>query len=159
MKLTRKKQKEYLDIRGKIQFWIHYNTWRTPLLFGFTDSDWANDTDDQKSTAGYVFSLVSSPITQDFKKKQDLALSSIDAEYQATVNASQEALCLQRILPEFGFEQEKPTPLWCDNQISIRLAKDSVQHQHIKHIAIHMHFIRKLVHDRILEVLFFPTDD
>ena len=37
--------------------------------------------------------------------------------------------------------------------------KDLVQHQHIEHIELHMHLIRKLVHDRILEVLFFPTDD
>jgi hypothetical protein len=28
-----------------------------PLLVGFTNSDWADDPDDQKSTVGYVFSL------------------------------------------------------------------------------------------------------
>ena len=35
----------------------------TPLLVGFTDSDWADDPDDRKSTVGYVFSLGSGPIT------------------------------------------------------------------------------------------------
>jgi hypothetical protein len=29
----------------------------TTLLVGFTDLDWANDPNDQKSIAGYVFSL------------------------------------------------------------------------------------------------------
>ena len=33
-------------IRGTIQFGIHYSTRRTPLLVGFTDSDWADDPDD-----------------------------------------------------------------------------------------------------------------
>jgi hypothetical protein len=64
-------------------------------LVGFTDSDWADDPDDQKSTAGYVFSLGSGPVTWACKKQQAIALSSVEAEYQAVVNASQEALWLQ----------------------------------------------------------------
>jgi hypothetical protein len=75
------------------------------------------------------------------------------------VNASQEALWLRQILSEFGFQQQHPTSLWCDNQSAIKLAKDPVQHQRNKHIELHMHFIRKLIHDRVIEVLFFPTED
>ena len=51
----------------------------TPLLVGFTNSDWADDPDDQKSTVGYAFSLGSGPITWDCKKQQALALSSAEA--------------------------------------------------------------------------------
>ena len=60
---------------------------------------------------------------------------------------------------EFGFEQQQPTPLWCDNQSAIKLAKDLVPHQRSKHIEIHMHFIKNLVHDHVLEILYCPTDD
>eukprot|EP00253_Pinus_taeda_P033745 PITA_33745 len=42
-------------VRGTVQFGIHYNAEAYPLLVGFTDSDWAGDPDDRKSTAGYVF--------------------------------------------------------------------------------------------------------
>ena len=52
-----------------------------------------------------------------------------------------------------------PTPLWCNNQSAIKVTKDPVQHQCSKHIELHIHFIRNCVHDRNLEVLFFPTDD
>ena len=75
------------------------------MLVGFTDSYWADDPDDRKSTAGYAFSLGSGPVTWACKK-QALALSSAEAEYRATVNASQEALWLRQILSEFGFEQQ-----------------------------------------------------
>jgi hypothetical protein len=75
------------------------------------------------------------------------------------VNAIQEALWLRQILSEFGFQQQHPTILWCDNQSSIKLAKDPVQHQCNKHIELHMHFIRNLIHDQVIEVLFFPTKD
>ena len=66
-------------IRGKIQFGIHYSTRGTPLLVGFTDSDWADNPDDRNSTAGYVFILGSGPVTWDCKKQQARALSSAEA--------------------------------------------------------------------------------
>ena len=75
------------------------------MLVGFTDSYWAGNPDDQNSTIGYVFSLGSGPITWACKKQKDIALSSIEIEYRAIVNAIQEALWLQYILSEFGFEQ------------------------------------------------------
>jgi hypothetical protein len=56
-------------IHGTIQFGIHYSSGGTPLLVGFTDSDWFGDPDDQKSTAGYVFSLGSGPATWACKKQ------------------------------------------------------------------------------------------
>ena len=49
--------------RGTVQFGIHYSVEASPLLVGFTDSDWAGEPDDGKSTTGYVFTLGSGPIT------------------------------------------------------------------------------------------------
>jgi hypothetical protein len=43
-------------VHGIVQFGIRYSSGRTPLLVGFTHSDWADDPDDQKSIACYVFS-------------------------------------------------------------------------------------------------------
>eukprot|EP00253_Pinus_taeda_P022162 PITA_22162 len=135
------------------------NAKATPLLVGFTDSDWAGGPDDRKSTAGYVFTLGSGPITWACKKQAAISLSSAEAEYRGAVEASKEALWLRQILSEFGFEQQHPTTLWCDNQSAIQLCKDPVQHQRSKHIELHMHFIRKLIHDHVLEVQYCSTDD
>ena len=72
-------------------------------MVGFTDSDWAGDLDDQKSTVGYVFSLGSRPITWACKKQSSISISSAEAEYCGTVEASKEALWLHHILSKFGF--------------------------------------------------------
>ena len=40
----------------------------TPLLVGFTGSNWASDPYDQKSTSNYFFTLGSKHITWDCKK-------------------------------------------------------------------------------------------
>ena len=98
------------------------------------------------------FSLGSGPVTWACKKQQALALSLAETEYQAVVNASQEVLWIRQILSEFGFEQQQPTPLWCNNQSAIKLAKNPFLHQRSKHIELHMHFIRNLVHDCVIEV-------
>ena len=72
---------------GTVQFRIHYSSVGTPLLVGFTDSDWADNPDDRKSTVGYVFSLGSEPVTWACKKQHVIALSSVEAEYREKFNA------------------------------------------------------------------------
>eukprot|EP00253_Pinus_taeda_P004324 PITA_04324 len=146
-------------VRGTIQFGIHCSAKAAPLLVGFTDSDWAGDPHDRNSTAGYVFTLGSGPITWACKKHVAISLSSAEVEYRGAVEASKEALWLRQILSEFGFEQQHPSTLWRDNQSAIQLCKDPVQHQRSKHIELHMHFIRKLIHDHVLEVQYCSTDD
>eukprot|EP00253_Pinus_taeda_P021612 PITA_21612 len=131
----------------------------SPLLVGFTNSDWIGDPDDRNSTASYVFTLGSGPITWACKKQGAVSLSSAEAEYHGAVEASKEALWLRQILSDFGFQHQHPTTLWCDNQSAIQLCKDPVQHQRSKHIELHMHFIRKLIHDHVLEVQYCSTDD
>eukprot|EP00253_Pinus_taeda_P020809 PITA_20809 len=71
------------------------NAEASPLLVGFTDFDWAGDPDDQKSTAGYVFTLGSGPITWACKKQGAISLSSAEVEYRGAIEASKEALWLR----------------------------------------------------------------
>eukprot|EP00253_Pinus_taeda_P014897 PITA_14897 len=66
----------------------------SPLLVGFTDSDWAGDPDDWNSIASYVFTLGSGPITWACKKQGAISLSSAQVEYHGVVEASKEALWL-----------------------------------------------------------------
>eukprot|EP00253_Pinus_taeda_P026332 PITA_26332 len=106
---------------------------------------------------GYVFTLGSGPITWACKKQGAISLSSAEVEYRGAVEASKEALWLRQILSEFGFQQQHLATLWCDNQSAIQLCKDPVQHQRNKHIEVHMHFIRKLIHDHVLEVKYCLT--
>eukprot|EP00253_Pinus_taeda_P016191 PITA_16191 len=131
----------------------------SPILVGIIDSNWAGDPHDWKSTASYVFTLGSRPITWDCKKQSVISLSSVEVEYRGIVQANKEALWLRQIRSKFGFQQKHPTTLWCDNQSAIQLCKDPVQHQCNKHIELHMHFFRKLIHDHVLEVQYCLTDD
>ena len=88
-------------------------------LIGFTDSDWAGDNTDQKSTLGYVFMLVEGPLSCSSKKQSAIALSSTEAEYRGVVNAATQCLWLQGILGDCGFKTKFSTIIYCDNQSTI----------------------------------------
>eukprot|EP00253_Pinus_taeda_P007718 PITA_07718 len=131
----------------------------SPLLVGFTNFDWVGDPDDRKSTTGYVFTLGPGCITWACKKQSVISLSLAEAQYHGAIEASKEALWLCQILSEFGFQQQHPTTLSCDNQSVIQLCKYPIQHQRNKHIELHIHFIKKLIHDHFLEVQYCSIDD
>ena len=48
---------------------------------GFTDSDYAGDIEDRKSTSGYVFLMNSSVVSWCSKKQPIVTLSTIEAEF------------------------------------------------------------------------------
>jgi hypothetical protein len=78
--------------------------------------------------------------------------------FRSENNPDQEALWLRQILPKFGLQQQHLTSLWCVNQSAIKLAKYPFQHHRNKHYELHMHFIKKLIHDQVIEMFFFPTE-
>ena len=71
-------------------------------LIGFTDSDYSGDSDDRKSTYGYLFQLHGAPISRTSKKQPVIALSSCEAEYIAGSFAACQAVWLEELLKEIG---------------------------------------------------------
>ena len=49
--------------------------------------------------------------------------------------------------------------IYCDNQNTIQICNDPVQRQRTKHIEIHMHYIRQLVHDGTIVLLFCASSE
>ena len=66
----------------------------------FSDSDSGGDRDDRKSNSGYVFTIGGNAISWKSKKQVAVALSSTEAEYIGTSEATQEAIWLQCLLLE-----------------------------------------------------------
>ena len=132
-------------------------------LIGFSDSDWAGELSDRKSTSGYVFSLSNDGPAISWKsKKQDVvALSSCEAEYMAGCAAAQEAIYLSRVFADFvkrGASSVVETVVVnMDNQGAMGLARNPVSHNKSKHIDIKYHFLRDCVVDKKIEIVHVPT--
>ena len=105
-------------------------------FYGYSDAAYAN-TDDYKSTSGYVFIAGKGAITWRSKKQVTIALSSTEAEYVALSEAGREACWLRNLYEELGYQQKFPTLIRGDNDGSIAMAKNPLFHKRSKHIATH----------------------
>nr|XP_027081077.1 probable LRR receptor-like serine/threonine-protein kinase At1g29720 [Coffea arabica] len=72
-------------LQGIIEYRLFYKNGEKLDLFGFTDSDYASDSDDRKSTSGYVFMMGSTAISWCSKKQPIITLSTIEAKYIAAM--------------------------------------------------------------------------
>jgi hypothetical protein len=141
-----------------VNYGVFYSSSATISLLGYTDSDWAGDSSDRRSTAGYLFQLGSGPISWSSKKVKTLALSSCEAEYRAAKEATKEAVWLHHVLTELGLIQKSTTELRCDNQGAIQLAYNPVYHSKTKHLDLDAHYIRDLVADGTISLAYCPTE-
>lgn len=129
-------------------------------LRGYVDSDWASDPITRRSRTGYIFYLHDGPISWMSKLQSTVALSSTEAEYMALSTGSQEAVWLRSLLRDMKIISPSPDPviIYGDNQGSLKLAKNPHNHSRTKHIDVRHHFVRDLIEDKVINVIFCPTE-
>lgn len=139
-------------LKGTCEFGLFYHKNGTRDLIGYTDSDYANDVEDRKSTSGYVFMMSKAAISWCSKKQQVVSLSTTEAEFIAAATSSCQAVWLRRILEAVGRNQTSPTVIYCDNSSTIKLSRNPVMHGRSKHIDVRFHFLRDLTRNETIEL-------
>jgi hypothetical protein len=98
------------------------------------------DKDSRRSTTGYVFTIGGTKVSWILKLQKVVSLSTTEAEYVATTEASKEMIWLQRFMEELGKKQEN-SRLYYDSESAIYLAKNLAFHSKTKHVQFRCHFI------------------
>jgi hypothetical protein len=128
-------------------------------LIGYSDSDWAQDVDDQHSILGSIFQLGGQTIAHRSKKQVTVVTSSTEGEYMAAACTAKLGLWLIQILNELGCMFSNPILIHIDNTASLNLTKDAQYHARTKHIDIQHHFIQEHVTDSTFTVSHLPTSE
>ena len=123
-----------------------------PLLLGYSDSDFAGDAADRKSTTGVVYFLGSNLVAWASQKQRIVALSSCEAEYVAAAVAACQGVWLSQLIGDLLGTKEAPVKLLMDNKSAIALSKNPVHHDRSKHIDTKFHFIRECIAEGKVEV-------
>ena len=140
-------------LRGTTALGIFYKKGGQEGLVGYTDSDYAGDQNDRKSTSGYVFLMSSGAVSWSSKKQPVVTLSTTEAEFISATHCACQAVWLKRILKELHHDTCKPTVIYCDNVSAIKLSKNPVLHGRSKHIDVRFHFLRDLTKEGIVELV------
>ena len=139
-------------LMGTMNMGILYKKGDYKELMAYSDSDFAGDLNDRKSTTGSVFILSSGVVSWISKKQPVVSLSTTEAEYIAAASCACQCVWLRRILEQLGCEQKEYTTILCDNSSSIKLSKNPVLHGRSKHIDIRFHFLRELVKTNVVNL-------
>ncbi|XP_058743191.1 uncharacterized mitochondrial protein AtMg00810-like [Vicia villosa] len=104
-------------LQGTQNLGIFYKVGGNEELIAYTDSDYAGDLDDRKSTSGYAFLLGGGVISWVSKKQPVVSLSTTKEEFIAVALCACQCVWLRRILKHLSHCQEgatvvKPSFAW-----------------------------------------------
>jgi hypothetical protein len=123
----------------------------------YTDSDWATNKNDRKSISGFVLYFQDTPILWKSQSQKTVALSSTEAEYYATSEATKEIKFIIQVLESLGIEVQKPIILHLDNVGAIFVAETPSATKQTRHIDARYHFVRDYIVDGTNCIIFVSS--
>ena len=127
-------------------------------LEGYTDADGASQ-EHRCTISGYAFLIDGGAVSWSSRKQELITLSTTEAEYVTLTHATKESIWLHNFIGEVFSPLVEPTTLHCDNQSAIAIATNGNFHARTKHIDIRYHFIRFVIKNGSLKLVYCPTDD
>jgi hypothetical protein len=130
----------------------------------YADADFAGSPErsptPMRSTSGIALYLVGIGMLLAICKGQPtIARSTAEAEYRSSGLASVVVIDMNDFLEEIGFPQTNPTLIYQDNQACIKMTKSLVCGSKSRHIKIEHHYIRELVANNQIKLVFCPTPE
>lgn len=126
---------------------------------GYSDADYAGDSETRKSTSGCVFHLGSGTVSWASVRQQSVSTSTTESEYVAACQAIKELIWLKHLVVELLPNQTINAKLYMDNQSAIKLIKNPVFHKRTKHIDVQYHFVREKFQDDQFKLEYVNTEN
>jgi Reverse transcriptase (RNA-dependent DNA polymerase)/Integrase core domain/GAG-pre-integrase domain len=150
-------KKIFRYLKGTANLWLTYGEKGTTLA-GYSDADGSMG-EDRRAVSGYAFIINGGAVSWSAKRQEIISLSTTESEYIAVTHASKEALWLRSLVQQLFNIKLDATTLFCDNKSAIELTKDHQYHARTKHIDIRYHFIRWIVEQNSIKIIYCPTNE
>ena len=144
-------------LAGTRDLWLTYGEQRRALV-GYADAD-GSMSEDHRAITGYAYLIDSRAVSWSSKKQEIILLSTTESEYVAATHGIKEGMWLRSLLAEVFEPFTDATTLFSDNQSAIALTRDHQYHARTKHIDVRYHFIRWVVENGTLRLVYCPTAD
>ena len=142
-------------IRANIDIRLKYSSGGNPILEGYADASYGNESD-YKSRSGFGVVLGNSLISWYSGCQPITAQSSAESEYYAAVSCANEIIWSKQLLLDLGFPQQTVV-IHEDNQSCIALTKNPQDHKRTKHVQVKYHVVREYVDNKEVEFKYIHT--
>jgi hypothetical protein len=148
-------------IKGMTQLCLTFDAGsdKGSVAMGYADADWGGDLDTRRSTTGYIFKTFGGVVAWKSRRQATVALSTTEAEYMASADATRQAIWLRQLLDDLqmGLKDDEAFPILNDNAGAIALSSNPVHHNCSKHIALRHHFLCEKVAEGIVNLAHVPS--
>ncbi|GJV06094.1 hypothetical protein Tco_1343750, partial [Tanacetum coccineum] len=127
----------------------------------YCDAGFETDRDDTKSQTGYVFILNGGAMDCKRSKQSTTAMSVIEAEYIATLEAAMEAVWIRKFISRLGIVPKinEPIRMFCDNSAALHFANEPGVQRGAIHYHRRYHYVRESIALGEIRFLKVHTDD
>ncbi|MEL6606298.1 MAG: reverse transcriptase domain-containing protein [Cyanobacteria bacterium J06614_10] len=125
----------------------------------FADADFAGETDERKSTTGFVIYLNSTPIVWSSKKIKCAVTSTFEAEFIALSEALKETLYVLQLAHSLGVSVKLPMTMYCDNLSAAYVASNPESEARARHVAIRFHHVRSYVEMGTIQIMHCDSEE
>lgn len=147
-------------LAGTVDYGIRYYRDGPSVIVGWSDSDWAGDKSDRKSTSGYCFMFAGGAISWKSKKQTVVARSTAEAEIVALDLATREALWFRKLAADLDLsESGKTITIHEDNEAAIAISAKHRRTPRTKHIDIQYFALCDDVSEKRIKVAPVATKD
>jgi hypothetical protein len=124
-----------------------------------SDASFADNSEDRKSSQGYVMRLYGGSIAWRASKQATVTTSSTEAELLAASEAAKEMIFAGRLLQTLQIKFNEPLLIECDNQQTIRLVTEEATKltTQLRHVDVHQHWLRQEVQEGRIHVRWVET--
>ena len=135
--------------------------WRIDTLevVGYSDSDYAHDVDDKKSTSNYIFMMAERAVSWKSVKQTFTTSSTMEANYVACYEATFHTIWLRNFILDLVVVHSisRPLKLFCDNSTTISFSRNTRSTSRSKHIDVKFFFIKEKFVESLVLVEHTPT--
>jgi hypothetical protein len=152
-------------LKGTIQLKLKFSGGNREIkVNAYADADFAGEPERSatenpfSSLSGSIIYLANiGPVYWGSKLQSTLARSTGEAEYRSCGSAAQRLMSVRNFLDEIGFPQTSPSLIYEDNMAAINMAQLEYCSVNTKHIKIDHHFLKQLVKEKEVSIVYCPT--
>ena len=126
------------------------------IIEGFSDANWISNSDETKSTSGYVFILASGVVSWKSAKQIIISHSTMEAEIIVLDTATSKAEFLKNLLCDLSL-LNKSIPhisMHCDSQVAISKVTSKKINEKIRYLRVRYKYIRNLISHGVISLDF-----